>query len=192
VIGSGPRAGEDFPVEVATTVLALIEFASGAIVTLGASWDVFAHGHHNIELYGTEGALFVPDPNFFAGEVEFAGRDGTRRKLDMWEHPLAIPNQRRPDGQALANYRAAGLADMVRALEAGRPARCSFELALHALDVMTGILKSAESGQFVEMTTSCAQPPPLGPDEAGELLNADAARAAAKAASAGGSSSGTA
>jgi hypothetical protein len=57
---------------------------------------------------------------------------------------------------------------------------------------MTGILKSAESGQFVEMTTSCAQPPPLGPDEAGELLNADAARAAAKAASAGGSSSGTA
>lgn len=185
VIGSGPRAGEEFPVEVATTVFALIEFASGAIVTLGASWDVFAHAHHNIELYGTEGALFVPDPNFFAGEVELAGRDGGRRTQDQWEHPLAVPNQRASNGRVLANYRAAGLADMVRALEAGRAPRCSFELALHTLDVMTGILQSAESGEFVDLTTSCAQPAALAPEEAGTLLNQEAARAASEAAGAG-------
>lgn len=178
VIPVGARAGEEIAVETPTTVFALIEFASGGIVTLGASWDVFAHSHHNIELYGTEGAMFVPDPNFFAGEVEVAGADGERAAPQMWEHPLAVPNWRAPNGRVLANYRAAGLADMVRALDEGRPARCSFDLALHELDVMSGILRSAETGAFVEMRTKCAQPAPLGPEEAGEMLDTEAAEAA--------------
>ena len=33
------------------------------------SWDVWQHGHLPIELYGTEGTLLVPDPNFFGGAV---------------------------------------------------------------------------------------------------------------------------
>ena len=37
------------------------------MVTLNASWDVWAHGHAPMELYGEEGTLFVPDPNFFGG-----------------------------------------------------------------------------------------------------------------------------
>ena len=37
-----------------------MEFANGALVTLGTSWDV----HRNMEIYGTEGSLVIPDPNF--------------------------------------------------------------------------------------------------------------------------------
>ena len=51
----------------------------------------------------------------------------------------------------MANYRTAGLADMALAIAEGRPHRCSMELALHAVDVMTGILKSGETGKFVDM-----------------------------------------
>ena len=43
---------------------------------LGASWDVWAHRHATSRLYGTDGALFVPDPNWFGGTVEVSGRDG--------------------------------------------------------------------------------------------------------------------
>ena len=44
-----------------------VEFANGALITLGASWDIWQHGHRNMELYGTEGSLVVPDPNFLVG-----------------------------------------------------------------------------------------------------------------------------
>ncbi|HUV32050.1 MAG TPA: Gfo/Idh/MocA family oxidoreductase [Devosiaceae bacterium] len=172
MISSQPRAGETIKVETPTTVHALIEFQNGAIVTLGTSWDVFAHGHHDMELYGTEGTLFLPDPNFFSGDVVFGDKDGNRETLVAWNHPLGVPNQDRPSGEKVANYRSAGLVDMVRAVEEGRPARCSLDTALHAVDIMTSILRSGESGEFIEMTTTCVQPALLTPEEARAMLKA--------------------
>ena len=69
------------------------------------------------------------------------------------------------------NYRTSGLADMALAIEPeGRPHRCSMELALHAVDVMTGILRSGETGKFVAMQTTCERPAALGVKAAKELL----------------------
>ncbi len=70
----------------------------------------------------------------------------------------------------MANYRTAGLADMAIAIGEGRPHRCSLEAALHAVDVMTGILKSGETGKFVDMQTTCERPAALGIKEAKALL----------------------
>ena len=70
----------------------------------------------------------------------------------------------------MANYRTAGLADMALAILEGRDARCSLERALHGVDVMISILKSGETGQFVELTTTCTQPAALGIEEAKALL----------------------
>ena len=117
---AGPRQGQEIPVKTPTNVHALLEFDSGASVMLGASWDVWAHRHRNIELYGTDGALFVPDPNFFGGTVEISGRDGKIIEAKQWDHPFGVPNDTRPTGTALANYRTAGLADMAVAIIEGR------------------------------------------------------------------------
>ena len=68
-----------------------------------------------MELYGTEGSLFVPDPNFFGGTVELAGRDGRITPVAPWDHPFGMPNQDHRAGRAMANYRTAGLADMAAA-----------------------------------------------------------------------------
>lgn len=179
LISSKPRAGETVKVETPTTIHALIEFENGAIITLGASWDVFAHDHHNMELYGTEGTLFVPDPNFFAGDVVFGDKDGKRETLKVWDHPLAVPNMDRPNGEKLANYRTAGLVDMVLAVEEGRKPRCSLENSLHAVDIMTSILKSGETGEFVEMSTTCEQPAILTPQEARSMMRSPAPKRAA-------------
>jgi predicted dehydrogenase len=170
LITSQPRNGEYVPVLTPTTIHAVLEFQNGALITLGTSWDVIAHGHHNMELYGLDSSLFVPDPNFFGGDVVIGRDNGEREKVEVWDHPFGVPNQDRPDGSKLANYRTAGLADMVRAIAENRPARCSLDTALHAVDVMTSILKSGETGQVVEMTTTCDQPVPLGPEEAAGLL----------------------
>ncbi|AYG59332.1 Gfo/Idh/MocA family oxidoreductase [Rhizobium jaguaris] len=168
-ITSQPRSGEVIPVKTPTTIQALLEFVSGATVTLTASWDVWSHRHANMELYGTEGSLYVPDPNFFGGTVEASGRDKDIKPLGEWAHPFGISNQESPNGPR-ANYRTAGLADMAASLIDGRDARCSLDRTLHGVDVMTSILKSGAEKRFVDLTTTCTQPAALGIEEAQALL----------------------
>ncbi|HMR59704.1 MAG TPA: gfo/Idh/MocA family oxidoreductase, partial [Amaricoccus sp.] len=74
-----------------------------------------------------------------------------------------------PEGM-MANYRSAGLADMAQAILQGREMRCSLDRALHGVDVMTAILKSGETGTFVELQTTCTRPEPFGPEAARALL----------------------
>lgn len=168
-IGSGPRAGETVPVKTPTNIHALLQFKNCATITLSTSWDVWAHRHNNMELYGTEGSIYVPDPNFFGGDVLTVRPDGPMTVLDKSVHPFGVPNQEHKQGM-MANYRTAGLADMAQAIFENRPHRCSLEMALHAIDVMMSILKSGETGDFVELSTTCDRPAALGPEEACLLM----------------------
>ena len=165
----GPRKGQTVPVETPTNIHALLDFASGATITLSTSWDIWAHRHGNMELYGTEGTLFLPDPNFFGGTLEAAGRDGKIAEVAQWDHPLGVPNQEHPQGPR-ANYRSIGLADMVAAIREGRDARCSLDRALHGVEVMTAVLKSAETGAFVDLVTTCTRPAAFSAADARALM----------------------
>ena len=167
-ITSQPRAGQKIPVKTPTNIQALLEFANGATVSLLASWDVWAHRHSNMELFGTEGSLYVPDPNFFGGEVLSTKRNGEAEALSAWDHPFGINNQ--DNHGPVANYRAAGLADMAAAIKGKRDTRCSLERALHGVEVMTSILASGASGKFIAMKTTCTRAKALGPNEARALL----------------------
>jgi len=164
-ITSEPRYGERIKVETPTTVHALMEFHSGAQIVYCASWDVWKHGHPDMELYGDKGTLHVPDPNFFGGEVRMSERSAYTNIARSWDHPFSRNNR----GER-ANYRAVGLAEMAAAIRAGTPHRCSYAFALHTVDVMTSILASGKTGQFVDIATECDRPPPLGPEEAETLL----------------------
>ena len=170
VIANGPRNGEKLKVKTPTTYHALLEFAQGAQVTLSASWDVFAHKHQNMEIYGASGALFVPDPNFFGGDVMIAGSDAKLHKLESWQHPFGVDNWKGGDGASWANYRTAGLADMATGILNKRDIRCDISRMAHVVDVMTSIMKSGETKKFVDVKSSCTRPKPLGPDEARALM----------------------
>ena len=162
---SEPRKGETIPVKTPTTIHGLLHFANGAVITMCTSWDVWGHGHKPMELYGTEASLDVPDPNFFGGDLILTKANSPAETVTPWDHPFGVANQ-----DSRANYRTAGLADMAQAIGEGRPHRCSMELALHAVEVMTGVLKSGETGAFVEMTTTCERPAALDPAAARGLL----------------------
>ena len=168
-IGSGDREGETVPVKTPTNIHALLQFKNGATITLSTSWDVWAHRHENMELYGTEGSIYLPDPNFFGGDVITGGSDGEMTTMTPSDHPFGVPNQQHDQGM-MANYRAAGLADMAQAIAEDRPHRCSLEMALHAIDAMVSVLKSGETGEFVTLSTTCDRPAALGPDEARALM----------------------
>ena len=169
-IQSDARKGETIPVKTPTNIHALLEFANGATVNLSTSWDVWSHKRAHMELYGTEGTLYLPDPNFFGGTVEIGGMDGVITPVEPWDHPLGRPNQEHPKHGALANYRTAGLADMAQAIMGARDARCSLTRALHGVEVMTACLLSGETGQFVTLQTTCTRPAALGIAEAAALL----------------------
>ena len=148
-IHAGPRKGGSIDPEVPTHVAATIEFGSGAIATLVASFDVAATRHRHIEVYGTEGTLSVPDPNAFEGEVSVR-RLGDQAWAPLDPRPATIPQQR-----------GIGLAEMVWATGAGRPHRASGDLALHVVDVMAGAITAAEERRTVDLTTTCDRPPLL-------------------------------
>lgn len=167
-IGSEPRRGEVIPVETPTTIHALLEFASGAVVTLVASWDVWQHDHAPMALYGTEGTLHVPDPNFFQGPLRVTAR-AEPAPLPAWDHPLGPPNRETPRGM-VSDYRTAGLSDMASAIAEGRAHRCNDAFALHVVEVMTAVLASGEAGGFVDITTTCERPAALPPAAARALL----------------------
>ena len=85
-------------------------------------------------------------------------------------HPFGVPNMKDGQGNDRANYRCAGLADMATAIDEGRQHRCNIDVAVHAVDVMTSILKSGETRKWVEMTTTCDRPDSLSPDQARALM----------------------
>lgn len=168
-IGSGARRGQQIPVDTPTNIHAILEFHQGALVTLSTSWDVWANKRHPIEIYGSEGSLFLPDPNDFDGTVELSGNSREIKPVPPTNHPFGRANKTHPSHGPYANYRGAGLADMAAAIREGRPHRASHERALHALEVMLACLQSAESGQFIPITSTCTRAEPLHANLAREL-----------------------
>lgn len=166
-ISSEPRAGETLNVEVETTVNGILKFEQGAQITFNSSWDVWASENNLIELHGTKKSMFVPDPNHFGGEVRVS--DGEQSSSFEPFSTVSAPNFENAHDELVANYRGIGLADMVQAIADDRVHRCNGDLALHVIDTLNSILISAESGRFVEITTSCERPAAL-PDELANLL----------------------
>jgi predicted dehydrogenase len=170
ITAPGPNNGTSFAVGTPTTIMALIEFVSGASVTLGMSWDVFRHSNHPIELHGTEGSLRLPDPDTFGGTVALSTRGAPWQELSTADNlhgrinwPYDAPDR--------ANYRMLGVADLARSLRDATPPRASGELALHVLEILEGILHAGASGSAVTLPESSVRPASLSEEEAALLQN---------------------
>ena len=107
----------------------------------------------------------MPDPNLFGDVVKIAKPGDEIENLAATTHPFHVDNQ-----GTQANYRTAGVADMAQAILEGRAHRCNGDLALHVVEVMTSILKAGETGQALDMQTSCERPLPLAETDAAALL----------------------
>ncbi|WP_269523691.1 Gfo/Idh/MocA family protein [Coraliomargarita parva] len=145
---SKEQFGKLLPVEVPTHYSGVLEFHSGAIINMTVSFDVPAHGHSPIEIYGTEGSLKVPDPNTFDGPVSM----WTASTKEWQEMPFSHPYR--------MNSRSIGAADLAYAIlsDGKRAHRASGELAYHVLEVMHAFLKSSDAGACVAIE-SCPQQP---------------------------------
>jgi predicted dehydrogenase len=146
LVTSEPMNGALIPVEVATHVAGMLEFESGAVVSIAMSFDVPKHRHTPIEIYGDKGAILVPDPNRFGGEVQVA-----KTGADWETVPLT-------HGHVDGEFRSIGVADMATAIVAGRPHRASGALAFHVLEVMEAFQASSDEGRRVKIQSSVERP----------------------------------
>ena len=171
IITSEPRNGEKIKVETPTTLMGTLEFHNNAKIQFFCSWDVWKHQHSTIELYGLEGSMIIPDPNFFSGDILISKKDGDWQQINNDQKLLGIPNQSEDNGTKIANYRGIGLADMIDAIDNHRQARCSLDLAVHVLEVMEGIIKSSTDRNIYNVTTKPNQPHFLDDSEIINLKN---------------------
>ena len=152
VIGSGPKAGTEFGVEVPTHVGALVEYEGGGAASLMFSFDSPLSRQGFVEITGTEGTMAVPDPNRFDGDIKIHGRDHER---GHWE---TVPSAGASAGRGL------GVLDLARGLRTGVPHRATGQLAEHVLEVMVAVQASLEGAAFEPVDSAFVVPPPL-PEE---------------------------
>src|SRR6202008_3849437 len=81
--------------------------------------------------------------------------------------PLGRPNWP-ADAPRMANYRALGVADMVRAIRAGKKHHASGALALHVLEVMEAVV----SGGSKEIAAEAKRPEIFAEEDAASVFDA--------------------
>lgn len=102
----------------------------------------------HFEIYGTEGILYLSDPNAFGGTVTIKRSFG-----DAFVFPATHGYSEETRGL--------GAAEMAWSIRQDRPHRASKELAYHVLEVTQAILKAAEEGRQVRVVSDCDRPVPL-------------------------------
>ena len=70
-----------------------------------------------MEIYGHNGSMIVPDPNFFSGDIMISKCNSEWIKINNDNMLLGIPNTIDNDGKKIANYRGIGLSDMIYSIE---------------------------------------------------------------------------
>jgi predicted dehydrogenase len=143
-----PSYGEKVAIEAPTNVSAVLDFHSGAVASLQAAKESFGY-LPRLEIFGTEGNLIVPDPNFFGGRIAIQFPNGETKEIP-YSHGFT------------EDYRAIGLADMACAIRSGRQHRASGQLARHVLDISLGIFEASNNGRHVSLgEPAVTRPAPL-------------------------------
>ena len=122
VIGSGPKAGEEFDVDVPTHVSAIAQFESAAVLA------------QHLQLRLAAAADRLRGDHRHRGHHRAAGPEQLRRRHQ--DPPPAARTMGRSRPTTAGPTRGIGVLDMARAIRAGRPHRATGALAFHVLDTM--------------------------------------------------------
>ena len=130
-ITSAPHYGETIEVNVPTHVNGILNFANGAVGTIITTFDVYYPSQARLEIYGSKGTLFVPDPNTFGGPVQLLRPEDGKTPKEM---PLCFDYKE--------NSRARGLSEMAEVL-AGDQTKfsCDCTQTFHVLQILEALAK---------------------------------------------------
>ena len=109
--------------------------------------------------------MIVPDPNMFGGSVLISRSS----KIKNWKNyktnktllgkiNIRTQSSRANESPTNANYRGAGLSEMINAIQNKKQHRCSEDLSLHVLNIIDAIHRSARSGKRINISIDCKKP----------------------------------
>ena len=151
---ASPTFGQDIATPNESELSATLRLESGVCGTAHLNCDSVLQDQAFFAIYGTDGVLYLPDPNVFGGEVRLLPSG------QGWE-PAAVQTLESPFGFD-DNSRGVGPADMALAIREGRPCRAGADMACHVLEVIDAIMLSSAEGRFVDVTSTCTRPAPMG------------------------------
>lgn len=140
---------ETYTVENENLVSGILEFQSGIICNIHFNSNSIGNEKPSIIVYGTQGILYMPDPNKFSGDVKVLIK-GQREEV-------VIPSNFGYCGDS----RGIGVSEMAWSMLQKRPNRASKEMAYHAMEILKGIEISSNSKTFYEMKSTFNLPKPL-------------------------------
>lgn len=165
---SKAQFGTYIDVSIPTHYSSVLKLQSGVIVSMNMSFDIWHSNLPKLEIYGTDGTISYPDPNYGGGVPSVYRKEQVldtvfqeneeyhQRELKMYELPELY--------HRVSNYsRGLGILDLAHAVEYKRPNRAGAELARHITEVIEGIMTSATEHRLCKMTTTCEIPEPLEP-----------------------------
>ncbi|MFA1543535.1 Gfo/Idh/MocA family protein [Actinomadura monticuli] len=141
-IRSGNRAGQVFRTKAFTHVEAVLRSAAGVTIALTVSSDVQASTRPHLEIYGSEGTLVLPDPNFHQGTVRIRCRD----QSGWTDLPTGAERSGHPVGRGM------GVLELAAALRTAEPHRTTGCQALHVCRILDAIREAAVTGASVQVT----------------------------------------
>ena len=141
--------GEPFTLQAENLVAGSFRFASGVFGSLMFNSCSIGNEKPQIVIYGSEGILYMPDPNRFGGEVKVILKGQTE--------PVTLP----PTHAFSENHRGIGPAELAWSLRLGRKPRTSKEMAFHGLELLLGLYQSCVTKQFYDMTSTFQRPNPI-------------------------------
>jgi predicted dehydrogenase len=158
----GHHEGEQYEIRNENLVAAAIRLKSGLLGTVVFNGDSVFPERPYLCLQGTEGLLYLPNPNEFGGEVTLTPGFVSAREIAQGGVPVeAVPMHH---GYA-EDSRGLGAAEMVDAIGLNRPHRASAELACHILELFDGIVASSTTKQYHQPASSFAVPRRLTGEE---------------------------
>ena len=129
-------------------IAASMQYDSGVLGTLHMNSDCILDETYGLEIYGTEGIVYMGNPNEFGGTVYLQKTLGEK---------IAFPLTH----GYCENSRGLGAAEMAWSIVAGRNHRASKEMAYHVFELMHGIMTSAETGKIYNMESTFETPAAL-------------------------------
>ncbi|MCI8526732.1 MAG: Gfo/Idh/MocA family oxidoreductase [Oscillospiraceae bacterium] len=143
-----PDYGKAYTLEVPNVLTAAMQYESGVLGTLHMNSDCILDETYGLEIYGTDGILYMGNPNEFGNPVYLQKTMGERVEFPL-THGFAD------------NARGLGAAEMAWSIAAGRNHRASKEMAYHVFEMMHGVMLSAAKGAPYRMQSTFETPKAL-------------------------------
>ena len=140
--------GKEFTIEEANIITASMQYESGVLGTLHINSDCIPDETYSVVIYGTEGIVYLGNPNEFGTPVYLKKTMSEKIEFPM-THGFA------------ENSRGVGAAEMAWSIVKGRKNRASKEMAFHVFELMHSIMMSAESGKVITLESTFETPKAL-------------------------------